>query len=180
MLISIGQAILTVLAILLGSAVLAGFGLLCFLLGVGSVRGYFSYVREQPGVQKLTTALLLGPLAAAWAFVCFGLAASSILPLPALLFNWLAPPHWITQVGSWLGGPEERMVTAQVAAIAYALFVSCFALGFSLTCFLGIPEMVRKIHTFFDFIAVLFALGMAVVFLMMSILFFAGAVTGRM
>jgi hypothetical protein len=178
MLLSIGKVILVGLAILLGSAVLAGFGVLCLVLGVGAVPGFFSYVREQPGVQKLTTALIFGPFATLWVLVCLGLAASSFIPLPALLFSWLAPPSWVAQVDSWLGGPGEQTLLAHLSLIGFAVLGSSFALGISLTCFFGIPEMVRTIHSLFDFIAVIFALGMGLVFLYISVVCIVGIVTG--
>jgi hypothetical protein len=180
MLLAIAKTILVGLAILLGSALLAAFGILCFELGVASVGSFLSRVREQPGVRKLTFALIFGPLTALWIVVCFGLALSSFIPLPALLFNWLAPSPWVTQVDSWLGGPGEQRLLTRLSMSGFAVLFSSFALGISLSCFFSIPEMVRKVHTLFDFIAVLFALAMGIVFLYLSIVFSVGVVTGSM
>ena len=157
MLRSIGTAILTVLGILLVTAFLAGFGVLCFRLGVASLRGFFAYVRKQSGAQKLSTALIFGPLVSLFAFVCLGLAALCTLTLPSLLFSWLAPPELVAQANSWLEAPLVTMVMSHLATIGTGLVFSCFALGVSLACLLSIPEMVRTLHSFFDFIAVLSA-----------------------
>jgi hypothetical protein len=169
MLQSIGTTMLTVFAVLLLVALSAGFGVLCFLVGVAFVRGFPAFVREQPGVQKLTTALIFGPFAALFAFVGFGLAALCFLLLPLLLFNWLAPPQVISQAQSWLNAPSTTMVTSRVATIGLGLTFVSFALGISLACLLGIPQMVRTLHTFFDFIAVLFALGLGILFLYITV-----------
>src|SRR5690242_2304937 len=75
MLTSIGTIMLTALGILLLIALLIGGCYLFFIFGLGFVRGFPDYVRRQPGTQKLTMALILGPLAAGYALVGFGLAA---------------------------------------------------------------------------------------------------------
>jgi hypothetical protein len=169
MLLSIGTAILTVFGILLLVALTAGFGVLCYLAGVSFVRGFPDFVRKEPGLQKLTTALIFGPFAALFAFVGFGLAALCFLTLPLLLFNWLASPQLVAQAQSWLNAPSTTMVTTHIATIGIGLTFVSFALGISLSCLLGIPQMVRTLHTFFDFIAVLFALGMGIVFLFITL-----------
>jgi hypothetical protein len=169
MLQSIGTTILTVLALLLLVALSAGFGVLCFLVGVAFVRGFPAFVREQPRVQKLTTALIFGPFAAIFAFVGFGLAVLCFLLLPLLLFNWLAPPQVISQAQSWVNAPSTTMVISRVATIGLGLTFVSFALGISLACFLGIPQMVPTLHAFFDFIAELFALGLGILFLNIAV-----------
>ncbi len=179
MLLSIGTAILTVVGILLGIVLSAGFGILCFRVGLATVRGFPDYVRKEPGFQKLTTALIFGPLAALFAFVGFGLALLSFLTVPLMLFNWLAPPQLVAQAQSWLNTPSTTMVTTRLATIGFGLTFVSFALGISLSCLLSIPQMVRTLHTFFDFIAVLFALGLGLVFLFITLALGHWMLTGR-
>jgi hypothetical protein len=179
MLTAIGTAIGAVVGTLLLTAVFAGFAYLCFQVGMGAVRGFFQHVGEQAGVGKLTDALLFGPLAAGMAFVGFGLAALSALPLPALLLNWLAPQA-LTQVESWLDGPAASMVMTRLAMIAFDLLFACFALGVSLTMLRGVWQLARTLHTFAEVLALLLGLGLGIVFLYISLDLFAVMLTGKM
>jgi len=162
---SIGTEILTFLGVVVLSAILIPFGVLFLVVGVGSAGGIFEYVGKQPGLYRLPLALILGPIAAGFALVGIGVGLSSFFPLASFLFSWFAPPQFVSQVNSWLNGPPFTTMTTHLATIAIWLCFGCFALGIGLGCLLGIPEMVRKLHSFFDFIAVIFALALGIAFL---------------
>jgi hypothetical protein len=178
MLTSIGAVILAVIGILVLAAVLAGFAYLCFLVGVGAVRGFFKHLAEQAGFSKLVDALLFGPLAAGMAIVGFGLAALSVISVPLLVVNWLAP-QVMAQAASWLDGPVVTTVTTRLAIITYELLFGCFALGLSLTFLRGALLLARKLHSFSEFLALLMGLGLGVVFFYISFELFAEMLTGR-
>ena len=177
MLTSIGTIMLTALGILLLIALLIGCGSLFFIFGLGYVRGFPDYVRTQPGTQKLVVALILGPLAAGYALVGFGLAALCALSVPLLLFAWLGTPPLFRQAEGWLESPPVSSVLGHLGSSTLYLLMGCFALGVSLACLLGLPEMVRKIRTFLDFVAVPFALGLGLAFLLISFILFRQMLT---
>jgi hypothetical protein len=178
MLTSIGTEILNFLGVVLYTAILGPFGVLFSVVGVGSAGGIFEYVGKQQGVYRLPLALILGPVAAGFALVGVGIGLACFLPLASFLFDWYAPPQIVPQLNSWLSGSAFTTATTHVAAIALWLWFGSFVLGISLGCLLGIPEMVRKLHSFFDFIAVLFALGLGLTFLWVFLEFVFWIFTG--
>src|SRR5262249_22282221 len=129
-------------------------------------------------VRKLTDALIFGPLAAGMAFVGFGLAALSVLSLPLLLVDWLAPQA-LTQAGSWLDGPGGAMGVARLGVSAFGLLLGWFALGVGVAMLLSVRQMVRTQRSFSDVLALLLALGLGIVFLFISLDLFAVMLTGR-